>query len=177
MVKNGNDAPSNSFVQAFLLAYEYNKNNGGGDNITKAAFDNSTRFKLSEYFDSQAVGTDVYWQSWQALKTETNKGEEITLSPATILEHEFDHAVNNSKMSKEGKKAPKVLDNQYDNTEEKRVIQGSEKKTGNLNGEIPKDQYRKDHRTETFINVSSPILNSPKYPFKVYNPYYEKNQN
>ncbi len=173
--KNSNEAPKNSFVQAFLVAYEYNISNGGGDNMKAAALDNSTNFELVQFPDSKAVGTEVYWHPFQALKTETNKGEEITLSPATILEHEFDHAVNSNKMNKEGNKMPKVTDGQYDNTEEKRVIQGSEKKTGNLNGEIPKNQHRKDHRTGTFLNVSSPVSNNPKYPFKIYNPYYEKN--
>src|SRR5690606_26149129 len=93
--KNAKEAPNNSFVKAFLVAYEYNIHNGGGDNVKAAALDNSTNFKLVEYPDSKAVGTEVYWHPLQALKTETNKGEEITLSPATILEHEFDHAVNN----------------------------------------------------------------------------------
>ncbi|WP_367331360.1 hypothetical protein [Sphingobacterium multivorum] len=137
-----------------------------------AALDNSTNFELVQFPDSKAVGTEVYWHPFQALKTETKEGEEITLSPATILEHEFDHAVNSNKMDKEGNKRPKVTDGQYDNSEEKRVIQGAEKKTGNLNGEIPKNQHRKDHRTGTFLNVSSPVLNNPKYPFKIYNPYY-----
>jgi len=106
--------------------------------------------------------------------------QEITISPATSLEHEVDHAVMNSKL--EGKPRPdknKNSDKQFDTKEERRVMTGSDMKTGNLNGEIPKGQYRKDHgkdnRSYKFIKVMSLISTSPLNPFKIYNPKHAKN--
>lgn len=125
-------------------------------------------------------GNEVKWNAFEALQAESNTGEKITISPATSLEHEVDHAVMNVKL--EGKPRPEKIknsDKQFDTKEERRVITGSEMKTGNLNGEIPKGQYRKDHgkdnKSYKFIKVMSPILTSPLNPFKIYDPKHEKN--
>jgi hypothetical protein len=57
------------------------------------------------------------------------------MSPALVLAHEIDHMVA-------GQKKPKATGDNYDNTEEKRVITGSETKIANELGE----PTRKDHR-------------------------------
>lgn len=162
------------------MAYDYNVSNEGGDNLKEAANNNNLNIDLKEFSDSYTRGTKVKWNAFEALQAESNKGEKITISPVTILEHEEDHAVMNSELKgKPRLDKLKNSDNQFDTKEERRVITGSEMKTGNLNGEIPKGQYRKDHRKDIrpykFIKVTSPILNSPLNPFKVYDPKHEKN--
>jgi RHS repeat-associated protein len=65
------------------------------------------------------------------------------LSPATVLNHELDHAVDHIKNPKANeeradKNSPKGKDAQYGTKEERRVIQGTEQKTARALGEIPK---------------------------------------
>lgn len=144
-----------------------------------AANDGKINVKLSEFSDSKAQGNAVFWNPFEALKTVSNKGNEITLSAATILEHEMDHAVRNIKKPDQVRvDNQEGSDPQYDTKEESRAITGSEMKTGNLNGEIPKGEYRNDHGkggNYQFIKVSSPILTNPLIPFKIYDPKHEKN--
>lgn len=145
-----------------------------------AANDGKINVKLSEFSDSKAQGNAVFWNPFEALKTVSNKGNGITLSAATILEHEMDHAVRNIKKPDQVRvDNQEGSDPQYDTKEESsRAITGSEMKTGNLNGEIPKGEYKNDHGKGgdyQFIKVSSPILTNPLIPFKIYDPKHEKN--
>jgi hypothetical protein len=74
----------------------------------------------------------------------TNKGEII--SPAAVLNHEVDHANQRDKNSDQYDKDRKTKDSQYDNKEEKRVIEGSEQETAQKTGEsAPGNVTRTDH--------------------------------
>ncbi|VTP92350.1 hypothetical protein [Sphingobacterium daejeonense] len=48
--------------------------------------------KVKKGFDNLSDGKDVvWWNPNTASEVKTNTGENVTLSPATLLEHEFDH--------------------------------------------------------------------------------------
>lgn len=74
----------------------------------------------------------------------TNNGIEV--SPATILNHEADHALQELYNPNQKKKDIKTHDAKYGNKEEKRVIEGTEQKTANKLGEIGDGEVtRTDH--------------------------------
>ncbi len=148
--------PNNQFVKDFIMAYKYNLRNGGGDNLKAAVInpkyniyvDDATLYEdRGTEFDSLDKPT-VYWESRKGLKT-TDGGLQ---SAATRLEHEFDHAVDNARNHKSHRERSEIYDAQYENKEEKRVIEGSEAKTARANGET----IRNDHKGETY-NTISPI--------------------
>ncbi len=83
--------------------------------------------------------------------------ENVILSPATLLNHELDHA--NQFDSKKDKFINDVTtkDKKYDNLEEKRVIEGSEQDTARKHGEITgMEVTRKDHNMKSYISVIDP---------------------
>ena len=98
----------------------------------------------------------ITWESRKGLKT-TEGGRQ---SAATILEHEFDHAVDNLKNGSAHRLRSNTYNEQYDNEEEKRVIEGSEAKTALSHGEA----VRKNHQGETYetINPRSTIENKKR---------------
>ena len=175
---NQDKAPKNQFVSDFITAYNYNVENGGGDKIQAAA--TSTEYTLNlvqtdggsnfETTFNRKGGTEgtVFWNPSEGL--ETPKG---TLSPATILEHEFDHGVEWQTNTPEHIKNKKTSDPHFKNMEERRVIMGSEYKTGVANGELKpipmrrinqSSSYRKHGRNSgnVFVPVVSPISNKKK---------------
>ena len=174
---NQNQAPKNQFVSDFITAYNYNVKNGGGEQLQAAATATDYTLNLAQTENNSSFQTTfngprtegtVFWNPTEGL--ETSKG---TLSPATILEHEMDHGVDWQTNTIEHIKGQKTSDSYFKNMEEKRVITGSEYKTGVANGEfkpITKGRennnysYRK-HGTNSgniFIPVTSPISNKKK---------------
>jgi len=133
-------APKNQFVTDFLIAYSYNIMNGGGDNLKAAATakdyiinleqtDKNSNFGIT--FNGPRTEGTVFWNPEKGLQT--SKG---TLSPATILEHEMDHGVHWQTATEEHRRGQNTNDSYFKNKEEKRVITGSEYKSGVANGEL-----------------------------------------
>ena len=152
---NGNIAPNDAFVQSVVKAYNYNIGNGGGKNLMEAATNHNLNIQVknnngwgSEYNTGNQT---VYWDADRAVEGEFmtplsyNSQNEYWISPATILEHEFDHAVFCALDPKSFYLLLHTKDDQYDNKEEKRVITGSERETAIKNKEINKYQVRKNH--------------------------------
>ncbi len=81
-------------------------------------------------------------------KTSTNGAQ----SPATRLEHEIDHAVDEADHPSEHRGRRDTANEQFGNEEEKRVIMGSELKTATANGETTRNNHY-----GTPYTVSSPI--------------------
>jgi hypothetical protein len=170
---NQDQAPKNQFVSDFISAYNYNVENGGGDKLQEAA--KSTDYTIDVVRTDNNVSSSnqdnglnfIRWNPTVGL--ETDKG---TLSPATILEHETDHAVEYETNYYKQLENERSGDDHFQNKEEKRVITGSEYKTGVANGElktIPKGRinnsssYRSHVRGKnTFVPVVSPISNKKK---------------
>lgn len=140
---NGSSAPNNYFVQNVIEAYNYNVQNGGGDNLKEAATNPDLQITLTtdDGNENRSSNGLVYWNPYLAM--ETTNG--LFLSPATNLEHEFDHAVDEAKHPIAHENRRHQGDKQYDNKEERRVITGSEKKTAFKNKEIKSSEVRKDH--------------------------------
>ncbi|MDH6353690.1 RHS repeat-associated protein [Dysgonomonas sp. PH5-45] len=176
--KNMRSAPiENEFVSDFLLSYDYNTRNGGGDKMKEAAMTKGLAVRLektleesrrsSKMVDGKEIST-VYWNPTQA--NITNEG--YIYSPATVLEHEFDHGLSFEKDSKAHKDRVNTYDSQYTRKEERRVITGSEVKTARANKEFPKGYVRSSHTAKYDpIKVISPIStkrgSKVKYKLKI----------
>jgi len=81
----------------------------------------------------------IHWGPLNAITTT----EGVTISPASVLNHEADHAL----YALRHPNATVKNDNQYGNSEEKRVIAGSEQKTAKALGEIKNGQVtRRNHK-------------------------------
>lgn len=93
----------------------------------------------------------------------TNNG--ATLSPTTVLNHEFDHALQANKNHEQFMKDVNDTNQQYKNKEEKRVIENSEQETAKKLGEIKENETtRLDHYAIPII-TESPTSNKPKYEY------------
>ena len=147
--------PRDKLIKDFLLAYMYNVKNGGGDNMIKAVTNKKYNIEvrdatLYEDFETEYYNDGnpyVFWESRKGLKT-SNGGKQ---SPATRLEHEFDHAIDDLTNAHNHGIRQKQKDVQYFNKEEERVITGSERKTAKAN----KEDIRYDHYGKIF-DVSDP---------------------
>ena len=130
-----NVSHENQFVNDFLQAYYHLIRHGAGDNIRKAVREKSYSINVIEGDESEYVYSDnnktIVWASRTAIKTE----DDGCVSPATLLEHEFDHAVHQSDYPTEHEMLSKKPDKHYTNAEERRVMENSERKTAFLLGE------------------------------------------
>ncbi len=169
--KNAKDAPKDKYVQDFIKSYEYNVGNGGGDNLKSAAED-----KLNDYFlfyreESSAYNEAisnrnvVYWNNEGGLQLDNND----IFSPATILEHEFDHIVNSVRVSVLHQINKDVILDEYDTMEELRVITGSETRQAKLNGELSpgRDYTRKTHRSGDRTGIHGVKVEGPTSTKKI----------
>ena len=150
---NAAQAPQNSFVKDVITAYNYNVANGGGENMQAIATDKKMRIGAVE------TGYDnVYLPNANAVRFNPTAGLKLDdgniLSPATGLEHEAAHAVNNKKG------VDSKINNKYGTTEERSVIKGAELKTAKANGELPANHPgRKSHADGQWVVTRSVISN------------------
>jgi RHS repeat-associated protein len=146
------------FVSKFVASYFSNTLSGGGDNM-KAVANNSdvtipvAESNLGSSAPAQGPGkVAIFWNPNGGLTNENGN----VLSPATLLEHETDHAVAQlADWSGFYNRQQKSPDKNYSNKEEKRVISGSETKTAKAKGEIPKSakQSRYHHGGKSIQRV------------------------
>jgi RHS repeat-associated protein len=161
---SSNGLPNNTFVKSVVEAWNYNVGNGGGDPSFEAATNSDIEIKLN--LSDQGSGTnkgEVYWNPERGIKTENG----AVLSPATILDHELDHAVQSAKFGKKQMDNDLTYDknNPYNNKEEQRVITGSEQKTALKNNEIKEGEVtRTNHSGKAVITygVTSIKINATK---------------
>ena len=153
--KKSLSVPKDPFILDFIKSYLYNARNGGGENMIRAVTNNKYNIEvrdatLYEEFSTEYYNNGdayVYWESRKGLKT-SNGGRQ---SPATRLEHEFDHAIGHSTNPHNYRIRKEQKDERYENKEERRVITGSERKTAKAN----KEDIRYNHKGETY-DVSDP---------------------
>ncbi len=151
---------SEEFIAQFYDAFAYLEANGVGDNLKKLA-ESSENFSVLENKNinepSTFAGRTIFWNPRAALKT-TNGN---TISPATILDHEADHAVFELEHEAESDKLTLASDKSYDSKEEKRVITKREQKTALALGEIKKGQVtRTDHGGRPYLTTGPTTRNS-----------------
>ena len=105
------------------------------------------------------IENTIYWDPTMGMITD----ECVMLSPATVLNHEADHALQGIKNPSHKKIDRATTDHDYDNLEEKRVITGSEQITARKHGEIKDGEVtRKNHKGQIYETVS-PISTQGKY--------------
>ena len=161
---NHADAPQNNFVSDFLVAYDYNVANKGGQNMKEAATNGGITVKLREsvsvegsysgYNKTTGEYTETVWDSKAAEKTTDGH----TMSPATVLEHEIGHSISSINKPSEHLVRSKTADSKYGNMEEKRVIGNIEAQQAQKNGEYPSGYVRPNHESTT-VSVNTPITN------------------
>ena len=145
----------NQFIKDFIQVYNYMKYTGGGENLRNAVenpkyeiyVDNAEQYeKFDTEFYKYQVPT-VYWESRKGIRF---KGG--SQSPATRLEHEFDHAIDYLDHTYDHRQRQSQNDSRYGNAEERRVITGSERKTAKANHEAVRYHHR-----GTVYETKSPI--------------------
>ncbi|HEX2868061.1 MAG TPA: RHS repeat-associated core domain-containing protein [Ignavibacteriales bacterium] len=101
----------------------------------------------------------INWNTHQGILT-TNG---VVESPATVLNHEADHAKQNNTNPDQYKSDRKLdANNQYDSAEEKRVITGTEQDTAEKLGEVKKGEaVRKDHAGTPYYTKDPTSIKSP----------------
>ena len=77
------------------------------------------------YFNYKDRNPAVFWESRKGIILSNGKRQ----SPAVRLEHEFDHALDDIHDHKKHEDRRDTQNAQYDNEEERRVIEGSEAET------------------------------------------------
>ena len=154
--------PNNSFVKAVIQAYNYDCQNGGGKPFKEAVHRKEKIYVADARiynngendFDNSGRQPTVYWNPDNGIKT-TEGGSQ---SPATILNHEIDHAndyvtcpKDHNERADAGITSPgSGYDSQFDTKEERRVITGSEARTALSNGEA----IRNDHKGTPYRTIS-----------------------
>ena len=186
--------PDNQFVRDFVDAYRYNVGNGGGDGLRSVAENPNLMVDVQQTYgvsftDQPSLAPNS--GDYNVVNWNPNMGLETTsgniLSPATVLDHEGDHA---GKYAAEGKVKMNLRldkeDAKYDNKEEKRVVTGSEQRTARANGEIAGPEVtRNNHQglpvitsspTSTKVNASKTVQFNQKMADQgiFYNPSFEK---
>jgi len=136
--------------------------NGGGDPSWEAATNPDISIGLVESTEGSIHDNgNIFWNPSLGNYTETG----AVLSPATVLDHEFDHAVKRLTNTKEFNKNVQTPDKDYGNKEEKRVITGSEQKTAKANSEIKDGQVtRTSHQGTPVVTtgVTSTKIDVPQ---------------
>ena len=150
----------NQFIKDFIQAYNYLKYTGGGENLRNAV--ENPKYEIyvnnAELFDK--FGTEFYKYDVPTVYWESRKGIQFkdgSQSPATRLEHEFDHAIDYLEHTHDHRQRQGKNDSQYGNAEERRVITGSERRTAKANHEAVRH-----HHTGTVYETKSPITTEKK---------------
>ena len=163
--ENEDEIPDDYYVKAVIEAYKYNKKNwekaGLDGQCPSTLLVESNDIKVSVFQDEEfhdwyymdnGRRPCIIWNPNEGCRTSMG----VVLSPATLLSHEADHALDDLKDADNHYKRVKTPDSSFDNKEEQRVILGSERKTAFANGEIKKAGFtRKDHKGMTVFTSSS----------------------
>lgn len=176
--------PRNTYVQLVIEAYQYNK-----QNWKRAEFEGNSpttdlveRGNINVYLFEDTNGPSTYlmgnggipfirWNPYEGLSC----GQGVVLSPASILAHEADHAIDELTDSKAHSDRRDTLDPWFDNAEERRVITGSEQKTATANGEIRKGQVtRRNHEGKTVYTNGVTSSEIDQMTTDYYRKHYEK---
>ena len=101
----------------------------------------------------------IFWDPHLGVLTD----EGVVISPATVLNHEADHALQYLKNQQQMDKDLNTKDSHYENLEEKRVITGTEQITAKKHGEINEGEVTRENHDGTLYTTISPISTKSKY--------------
>jgi RHS repeat-associated protein len=155
---------SAEFKKDFKAAINHlNKNGMGG---IASALEKSNR----TYYIAETKGTDIHFNlrtmtiNWNpAIGLETD--ENIVMSPTTVLNHEFAHALifdmalNKNKIKEYFADKIYGSDTEYDSKNEKWVITRIEQKTAKALGEIKEGEVTRKNHKGRFVHTESPTSN------------------
>ena len=156
---------SESFKKDFAIAAQYLIQHNVG-NMLKELDASPTIYYISESLDDKnyfdAANRTISWKSRMGIET----NELHYLSPATLLNHEIDHANEYNRAPKEFNESTIPYDfgdkdEFYYSPEEKRVITGSEQITAKALGEITDEEVTRTDHFGYHILMTSPISNKP----------------
>ncbi len=105
----------------------------------------------------------IYWDPTMGVVTD----EGVTLSPATVLNHEADHALQEIDNPTQKAKDKRTPDPDYSNLEERRVITGSEQETARKHGEIKEGEVTRKNHSGTRYETVSPTSTVGKNEVKI----------
>jgi hypothetical protein len=154
---NGTSA---AFQKQFRAAVQY-LNKHGASGMLRQLEESKTVYYLKEgpghtNYDHKA--RTINWDPSMGVVT----NEDQFLSPTTVLNHEVDHTLQHDQNPDQYMSDRKTPDAQYDNKEEKRVIEGSEQETARKLGDIKGGEVtRKDHKGSKF-KTTGPTTTDPK---------------
>ena len=147
---------SNEFKNDFKQAVLYLNENGMGYLLAELqASDKIYYIEEGKPLTSSKFNTGtqtIIWSSRTGLLT----NNAFELSPATILNHEIDHAVQFDRNRQQQLKDAALQDKDYGNKEERRVITGSEQKTARALGEIGKKEVTRSDHYGTLYETTGP---------------------
>ena len=147
-----------SFKNDFRIAVEYmNKHKISGMLYQLEKSPQTYYIAEGEHIDgsyySRATRT-ITWSSLTGLQTSNG----YKMSPVEILNHEIDHALQHDKNPNQQTKDINTNDSQYENKEEKRVIEGSEQTTAQKLGKLNDGEVtRRTHKGGKLYETISPI--------------------
>ncbi|HET6256755.1 MAG TPA: hypothetical protein VFE32_21970 [Puia sp.] len=147
-----------TFIDQFYNAFAYLEAHGRGDLLEYLArspvnIDVLPIVTTEQSSEFTAGVQPILW--WGALNGLTVDG--VTISPATVLDHEGAHAVEWITNPDKYRADRNTHDAAYDDKEEKRVIIGREQETARALGEVKKGQVtRKNHNKGHITQVLSP---------------------
>ena len=158
---------SKQFKADFTKAIKYLNKNGAGSLFASLEKSNNIYLIAESKNNSSSFSSrsrTIKWNSRMGMITD--KG--VTCSPATILNHEADHANQFDKNPDKYKKDSKrKSDSQYDKKEERRVIEGSEQDTAKKNGEIKEGQVTRNNHKGTPLETNGPTSTIGKYEIAI----------
>jgi len=159
---------SENFKSQFNLTIKYLNVNGVGDLIKKIQ-DNKAVIYIKEGSDRSSFSPSTNTIQWDPnMGVITDLG--VILSPAAVLNHEADHALQEITNPTQRQNDTNTPDAQYGNKEEKRVIEGSEQKTAKKLGEIKEGEVtRTDHDGQS-IMTKGPTTTEEKTPIIIVAP-------
>ena len=156
----------NEFVRQVIAALKFNITNGekaknGGGEVSKEAVYNPDIDIAIRYYKPKSEHDAQGGVRWNPLLASETDG--AMLSPATILDHELNHAIQYKTQYRKWVD-DRCTDKDYKTLEERRVITGSEQKTAIANGELKKGHHvtRRNHNGKYYI-TDSPVSNRRKY--------------
>ena len=100
----------------------------------------------------------IYWNPRMGL---LNNETLITMSPATVLAHELDHGARFDKDKVGIRKDQNTFDPDYNNKEEKRVVEGSEQRVARKLGEIKEGEVTRLNHGESPMSTDGPFSTEP----------------
>ena len=157
--------PNNEFVQQVVSVYKHNKAHWSDSPTVKIVEGDQIAIVCQTKNKSVHDDGNIFWNP--LLGTKTDSG--IVMSPATVFDHEADHAYQRLYNRQQYNIDRSHTSHPYGTNEEERVITGSEQQMARANGEIRPDQVtRKNHYGQSVITESPTSIRINKDATKQY---------